>query len=274
MPENTHALYLAGALYGRGVSETWRDDSRALEYASRLQSLNLKLYDMSADQLRMMHYANRGDSEELEKHRQRVGVHAIQRGTAWQVETWTFSALITVYMRTQDAAGLKNCMAQLERLSAEVAALRVGHARAVAAYCVLRGTPGEALDAVGKGEQPMQLVGWCRGEGVRARAYNALGQHARAKETCLSVLGQLTPAELELCALNLGLQSSWLAQRLGSVTLRARRCSCPRYWTSTPRLATRSPWARCDPALFARHERLARIADGAQQHLASDARER
>ena len=206
LPEHVHGLYLAGALYARGVSECWRDDSRALEYANRLQALKLKLYDMSADQLRMMYYANRGNIEELEKYRQRVEVHAIQRGTAWQVETWTFSGLITVYLRTQDVAGLKNCAVQLERLSAEMATLRISHARALAAYCVVRGTPSEALEVAGKGERPMELVSWARGEGVRARAYNALGQHDRAKETCLAALGYLTPADLELCSLNLGVQ--------------------------------------------------------------------
>src|SRR5262249_43432261 len=95
LPENVFALYLAGALYARGVSECWRDDSRALECAERLETLKLKLYDMSADQVRMMYYANRGDVVLFNRYRERVEVHAIQRGTAWQVETWTFSGLVT-----------------------------------------------------------------------------------------------------------------------------------------------------------------------------------
>jgi hypothetical protein len=306
LPENVHALYLAGALYARGVSECWRDDSKALEYANRLQSLKLKLYDMSADQLRMMYYGNRGNIEELEKYRQRVEVHAIQRGTAWQVETWTFSGLITVYVRTQDAGGLKNCLVQLERLSAEMVTLRIGYWRALAAYCVVRGTPSEALDVVGKGERPMQLVGWARGEGVRARAYNALGQHARAKETCLSVLNQLTPADLELCALNLGLQIE-LARadaglgELAEAEAQLRALLDKHGPAGNPltvgalhealaelaalrgdevgfadNVAAVGRWFRetRDPALVARHEQLSRIigASGAQPQLASDAR--
>ncbi|HEX3594623.1 MAG TPA: protein kinase, partial [Polyangiaceae bacterium] len=111
-PENVYSLYLAGALYARGVAECWRDDSRALECAERLDALELKLYDMSADQVRMMYYANRGNVEQFELYRERVEVHAIQRGTAWQVETWTFSGLVTVYARTRDARRLKECVEQ------------------------------------------------------------------------------------------------------------------------------------------------------------------
>lgn len=303
LPENIHALYLAGALYARGVSETWRDDSRALEYANRLQSLKLKLYDMSADQLRMMHYANRGDIEEFAKYRQRVEVHAIQRGTAWQVETWTFSGLVTVYMRTQDAASLKNCAVQLERLAAEMPTLRIGHARALAAYAVVRGTPSEALEYIGRGERPMELVGWSRGEGVRARAYNDLGEHARAKETCLSTLGQLSPADLELCALNLGLQIE-LARadaglgKLAEAESQLRALLEKHGPAGNPltvgalhealaelaalrgdqagfaeHVAAVGRWFRDtrDPALVARHERLSRSAGGTQALLASDA---
>ena len=206
LPEHVHVLYLAGALYARGVGECWRDDSQALAYADRLEALKLKLYEMSADQLRMVYHANRGNLQEFARYRQRVEVHAIQRGTAWQVETWTYSALVTVYARTQDAAGMKDCVVQLKRLSSEIASLRIGHTRALAAYLMLRGTPSEALEVAGKGERPMELVGWSRGEGVKARAYNELGEHARAKQTCVAALARLTPGDLAFCALNLGLQ--------------------------------------------------------------------
>ncbi len=206
LPENVHALYLAGALYARGVAECWRDDSRALEYAERLEKLELKLYDMSADQVRMMYHANRGNVVEFDRYRERVEVHAIQRGTAWQVETWTFSGLVTVYARTRDASRLKDCVEQLKRLSAEMPSLRFASQRALAAYLVVRGTPSEALDIVGKGEEPFELVGWTRGQGVLASAYNALGNPERAKEICDRALRDLRPEDLEFCALNLGIR--------------------------------------------------------------------
>ena len=206
LPRHVHGLYLGGALYAGGVLECWRDDSRALEYAERLEGLKLKLYEMSADQVRMVYYGNRGNLELFERYRARVEVHAIQRGTAWQVETWTHSGLITVYVRTQDAAGLKDCLERLKRLSAEVPSLRFAYRRALGAYLVLRGTPEEALSVLGQGEEPLGLVGWARGEGLHARAYNALHDHARAHEVCVRALGYLTPEDLKFCALNLDLQ--------------------------------------------------------------------
>jgi hypothetical protein len=206
LPENVYALYLAGALYARGVAECWRDDSQALACAERLESLNLKLYDMSADQVRIMYYANRGNLELFKKYRERVEVHAIQRGTAWQVETWTFSGLVTVFVRTRDTAGLKDCVEQLKRMTADMPSLRFAYYRALAAYYVLRGTPNEALGLLGKDELPMELVGWCRGEGLRAMAYNALGEHVKARDTCRAALERLTPEDLNFCALNLSLE--------------------------------------------------------------------
>ena len=205
LPRPVHNLYLGGALYARGVAECWRDDSRALEYAERLDGLRLKLYEMSADQVRMMYYANRGDVELFEKYRGRVEVHAIQRGTAWQVETWTHSGLITVHVRTRDAARLKECAEQLKRMSVEVPSLRCAHNRALGAYLVQRGSPREALEVLGLGEEPLALVGWARGEALRARAHNALGEYDRARQVCDAATAHLTEEDLKFCALNLGL---------------------------------------------------------------------
>jgi tetratricopeptide (TPR) repeat protein len=84
--------------------------------------------------------------------------------------------------------------------------LNLAYARALAAYMLVRGTPGVALKELGRGERPMELVGWGRGEGLRAQAYNALGDHARAKDTCVAALAHMTTEDLEFCALNLGLQ--------------------------------------------------------------------
>jgi hypothetical protein len=49
-----------------------------------------------------MYHANRGDFEHF-RSTGRVEVHAIQRGTAWQVETWIVQRAV-VYPRTRDVA--------------------------------------------------------------------------------------------------------------------------------------------------------------------------
>jgi hypothetical protein len=234
LPQHVHVLYLAGALYASGVVECWRDDSKALEYANRLQGLKLKLYEMSADQVRMMYYANRGDIEQFERYRQKVEVHAIQRGTAWQVETWTYSGLVTVYARTGDAARLKECVERLKRESATMPSLRFAYARALGAYLVVRGTPSEALKIIGEGERPMGLVGWCRGEGLRARAFNALGDHESARETCRAALKHLTSA----------FRWSSRAPKPASATMQKPSANSGRCWRNTRPWSTRSPSER------------------------------
>ncbi|MEY4581739.1 MAG: hypothetical protein RL701_6442, partial [Pseudomonadota bacterium] len=206
LPANVHALYLGGALYARGAIECYRDESHALDCAERLQTLQLKLYDMSADQIRMSYYANRGDREQFEFFRQRVEMHAIQRGTAWQVETWKHHALLTVYLRTGDVGGLKECVQHLQRLSVDVPSLAGAHVAALAAYQMLRGTPALALRVLEDEKTRGKLPGVGRMAGVQARAYNAIGQHERAKQVCCSALAQLNPANRKFCALNLAVE--------------------------------------------------------------------
>ena len=206
LPRHVHGLYLGGALYAGGVSECWRDDSRAIDYAERLEGLKLKLYEMSADQVRMVYYGNRGNLELFERYRARVEVHAIQRGTAWQVETWTHSGLITVYVRTQDAAGLKDCLERLKRLSAEVPSLRFAYKRALGACWCWRKRPRPERARSGA-KSGLGLVG-LRGRAkasARGRTMRST-DHARARETCVRALGYLTPENLKFCALNLDLQ--------------------------------------------------------------------
>jgi tetratricopeptide (TPR) repeat protein len=206
IPENVHVLYAAGAHFALGVIESWREEGEELKHADRLDAFRLKLYELSADQLRMMHYGNRGQLEEFQKYRERVETHAIQRGTAWQVEMWTFSQLTNIYIRWGYVAGLKECMEQLKRLSAEVPSLRAYHARAVGAYLLLRGSPNEALEWLGRDEAPRERVGWARGQGLRARAYNELGDYASAHRICLEALNTMSPGDLEFTVMNLGLE--------------------------------------------------------------------
>jgi hypothetical protein len=55
-------------------------------------------------------------------------------------------------------------------------------------------------------EAPTHVIGWSRGQGVLARAYNRLGEHARAREVCLSALARLSDEDLTFVVLNLHVQ--------------------------------------------------------------------
>ncbi|HKP58114.1 MAG TPA: protein kinase [Polyangiales bacterium] len=203
LTEDVRILYLAGALYACGVIESWRDSSKALQFAQRLEDFKLKLYDLTANQIRMMYHAHQGDFMQAAMYRERVEVHAIQRGTAWQAETWAFAAMVTVYSRSADAIGVKHCLQQLQQLSQEVPSLERVAKLAQGTYLLLRGSPEEALPWLDIEEPVLENAGWSRGRGTLAATLNALGRHERAKEVCLHALGQMTEVDFEFPAMTL-----------------------------------------------------------------------
>lgn len=218
-------LYLAGALYACGVIESWRDTGKSLLFAQRLEDFKLKLYELSANQIRMLYHAHQGEHALAESYRERVEVHAIQRGTAWQAETWSYSALIAVYLRTHNVLGLKYCAQQLARLSQEVPSLEPTARRAKGAYLSERGSPLEALEYLSVEEEPLALAGWARSQGMLARTLNSLGRHDAARQLCLDTLAHLSAADLEFVAMSLNVQVELaLAEAgLGNTALAAER---------------------------------------------------
>jgi tetratricopeptide (TPR) repeat protein len=217
MPEDVRKLYLGGALYACGVLECWRDSTKALEYADALSTLDVTMYEMSADQLRTLYYANQGNLELCERYRQRVEMHAIQRGSAWQVETWSPGAFVGLHLRTHDALGMKRAHEELKRLREEIPSFATYAQRAAGSYLMLRGKYTEALVALEEctREEPLAVVGWARSHGVLARAYNGLGEHGRAREVCQRALDRLSPEDLAFPALNLTLQLEHALALLG-----------------------------------------------------------
>jgi serine/threonine-protein kinase len=206
LPVDTLPLYLGGGLYACGILESWRDGPSALEFAARLDRMGMKLYEMAADQIRMQYYANQGDVKLAEHYRDRVEMHAIQRGTAWQVELWGISTAITIHLRTGDALGMKRAAKQLEKLCNEIPSLTVYVSRARGAHLLLRGKVEEALEPLEQGLGLQHYVGWTRGMGTLARAYNELGRHAEAKDTCLRALAATKPENQDFVAMNLIVQ--------------------------------------------------------------------
>jgi tetratricopeptide (TPR) repeat protein len=207
-PEQLYIRYLAGALYAYGVLECWRDSPVALTVADRLESFGLRLYQMSADQVRAVYYANQGNRELYEKYRERAELHAIQRGSAWQIETWAPGAAITIHMRTYDAMGLKDSQEQLTRLERRIPSLALLARRSRGAFLFLRKRYEEALPQLEEcaAEEPLGVIGWGRAQGVLAGCLNGLGDHERARRVCLDALAKLRPDDLDFPAMNLGLQ--------------------------------------------------------------------
>jgi hypothetical protein len=122
-----------------------------------------------------------------------------------------------VHLRTNDALAMKRGVEDLKRLSKEIPSLRTYVRRSLGSYLLLRGKYAESLAALDDcmREEPLSIVGWGRSHGSLARAYNALGDHARALEICQRALSRLEPEDLAFTALNILLQIEHALARAG-----------------------------------------------------------
>jgi hypothetical protein len=200
--------YRAASMYAWGSSECWRDKSRALEIADRLEQQPLKLYQLSADQLRSQYHAHQGNMRQAAHYKARVETRALQRGMTWQVEIWEPSAAYSLGLRQLDALGVKRAAGQLSHLSADTPSLRGYVDASRAAYLLLRGRHVEALALLETllPQRDDKLVGYATAVAMLARAYNGLNRFAEAKAAATGALAKLSPEDLMFPGMTLQLQ--------------------------------------------------------------------
>jgi tetratricopeptide (TPR) repeat protein len=207
MPDHRRHDLLAGGLYALGALYTLGENPEALLVADELDRLDQGMYAMAADQIRSVYQATLGKVALFHEFNQRVEMHAIERGSAWQVETWAAGASIGVQLRADDRAGMKMACDELRRLASEIPSFEVLARRAEGATLLLQGSLCEALVLLEEclRERPRETVGWARAHGALARAYNELGEHARAREVCRLVFEQMPEDDLSFPVQHLGL---------------------------------------------------------------------
>lgn len=206
LPDGVKANYAAGTLLTLGIIASWRDTKECLQIADQLEQFG-PLYSMNADHLRACYYAAQGDLARSESYRKRVEVHAVQLGSAWQVETWAPADALKNALRLHDAALMKRTVQEVARLSSEIPSLALTERHARGSYLMLRGKFAEAIPLLDDDQTPGEIVGWSRARGALACAYNGLGDHARAKEVCLEVMSVLDQGDLDYVVLNLTAQT-------------------------------------------------------------------
>jgi hypothetical protein len=232
LPQAVRPLYTGGLLFARGVFESFRDGQGALECADGLDRLGLKLYAMIASALRSIHFANRGDLIQARLHREQVEVHAIQVGSAWQVELWEPAALILVYTQIGDVTEMIRIADRLDALAthypslalhAKLARLALGVVReddgglqieADAPTATMQGVLQRVLEVIDE-EPPRSFIGWGAVCGFAARALNYVGRHAEAKALCERALSQLTEADRPFVTLFLNIEIELAAADAG-----------------------------------------------------------
>lgn len=222
LPDAGRPLYLGGLWFARGVFESFRDGGGALHAADELDRLDLKLYRMIASAIRALHYANRGQLDLARRHREQVDVHAIQIGSAWQVELWEPAAMILVHTTMCDVVEMRRVVDRLNELSRAHPSL-ARYARMAELALVLarddeladRGQRGDgtatgralvdALELLQR-EAPRSFIGWGAVCGYVARALNLLERHAEAKACAEQALSHLRPEDRPFVALFLNVE--------------------------------------------------------------------
>lgn len=190
-----------GELLPLGVLHTYRGGDGALQIADRLAQLGIRLWAMAADQLRMMHYASRGELERAAEFQDRTELHVLQGGTTWQTDVFSPAHMFMVSVLAEDALELRRAAEQLARQAKEIPSLAVYADGAHAGYLAARGDGREALallETVVARLPPRQRIGWAVARLQLAQLLNRGGDHARAKEVVLDVTARLAPGDYDL----------------------------------------------------------------------------
>lgn len=198
LPVDSRTLMHGGIYYALAAMCCSCDGADALRYADKLDSFGLKLYAMAADQVRTTYHALRGESALAERYRERVNMHALQAGTAWQVEIWAPSASSQAYTLTRDVIGTKHIVEVLDRIVAQVPTLQ---RQAQLARCTLYQRKGnlqlayDMRQGVLDANPPRSFLGWSASVGAQVQTLVELGRPLEAKRLAKQFFDLTTDAE-------------------------------------------------------------------------------
>jgi hypothetical protein len=187
-----------GALFMLTLLDSYHFGERALDTARRMESLGVKAWRVTADQIRLLYHALRGESNEVKSYIDRVEHDAVRGAQTWQTDIFWPSLLLNADVLTGDTIAARRRYVQLERRSQEVATLKPQAEAAHAAYLMLRGDlPG----AISLYERLLpsfpcrRRVDWETTRGYFARALNLAGAHERARAVAEEVVRNMVPAD-------------------------------------------------------------------------------
>ncbi|HKP62279.1 MAG TPA: protein kinase [Polyangiales bacterium] len=117
-PEARRQSILSTQHHNIGMATSALDGETALRFADEIDALGLQMYQGAAMQVRFMVHMYRGELERAQACRARLDVLAVQGGAGTQFELWLAPYLADPYALWDDALGLKQAAAHLERIAA------------------------------------------------------------------------------------------------------------------------------------------------------------
>jgi tRNA A-37 threonylcarbamoyl transferase component Bud32 len=196
-PVQWSAMY-GSILFQVGILHAYEWGTQALECATAMDALGVRLWAMAADQLRLLHHAFRGETEHVQRYSERVELFAVQGSTTWQAELFWPVLLLGAEALTKDTLAMRRIWEQLVRRAKEVRELETYADAAHAAYLTMRGEHAGAIalyERILPQLPPRERVAWSTIRAHAAEAMIAAGQHARAKQLLLEIFAHASPAD-------------------------------------------------------------------------------
>jgi hypothetical protein len=195
MSEVERTDLLSGALLLQGLDECYREQSKALSYAQRLEQLNTPIARAAALRISMSYHLLRGATEETQHFRRLLDLSAIENGTVWQLD-WIAVPLEGVAGYTwSDLVMSRRALDALERMAAEEPAFADMRDMIRIGYHFRRGDHAAAVsfgEAYITAHAPFTLLGWAATYATVALAQLELGNTTRALEITESAVAQLS----------------------------------------------------------------------------------
>lgn len=193
--ENHWRSLYGGMLYTAALMSCHCSMPEALGYATELDELGIRAWAMNAAQIRMLYHAYSGQSDEVQRQRERVELFAVQGSGTWQSEIFIPIAFSCADILSSDTLAARRNWEQLARRSRDLPTLRIYAEAARAGYLMLRGELDAAI-ALYESLLPAfplrGVTGWMQTRAFYGRALNRAGQPARAKQVLSEALAAST----------------------------------------------------------------------------------
>jgi hypothetical protein len=195
MSKQEHADLLAGVLLLAGINETYREHSKSLDYARRLEKVGTPIALSSAQRIYMTYYLLRGDRERTQYHRRQLDLHSIQGNTTWQVEWFAVPVEGLAGAAWTDLIALRRALDRMERLVEDVPSLKPMLQGTRAAYHFRRGEYAQAAEiglSYVADHPPRSLIGWGTTYAITALALVELDEAEQALQLTERALAGVT----------------------------------------------------------------------------------
>ncbi|HET6332077.1 MAG TPA: protein kinase [Polyangiales bacterium] len=185
-----------GVIYTLAIVCCFQFGARPLELAAEMQTLRISVWEASAEQVRVLYHANRGESEDVQRCRVRFDLFATRGDSTWQSEIFFPAVLMDADLLVRDTVAARRNAEQLARRAAHIPSLQRYARVAMAGYLSLRGDLSGAIQMFEEdlpSFKPRTCVGWLTLRAHFADALNRAGRHARAKQLLIDALAQADP---------------------------------------------------------------------------------